>query len=63
MNEERIKQKGSFAPMQNEASCLNLKCSSEKQGGKYLVDFLIARKQLQIAAQKHAEAFSGSSAS
>ncbi len=53
MNEDRIKQKGSFAPMQNETSILNLKYSSGRQGGKYLVEFLIARKQLQIAAQKH----------
>ncbi len=63
MNEDRIKQKGSIAPVQNEASFLNLKCSGGKHGGKYLVDFLIARKQLQIAAHKHAEAVSGSLAS
>jgi len=56
MNEDQTKQTGSFAPRPNATSISNLRSLEAKHGRRHLVEFLISRKQMQIAAQKHAPA-------
>jgi hypothetical protein len=53
MNAYRTKQPGAFAPSEKEPTLLNGKSTVVNQSGKQLVDFLIARKQMQIAVQRH----------
>jgi len=52
MNEDRTNKKSTLAPSQSETTFLHAKDSGAKHGAKYLVEFLMARKQMQIAAHK-----------
>ena len=53
INLDRTKQKPDSAPLQSETVVLHRKFSEARQGGKNLVEFLIARKQSAIAAHKN----------
>jgi hypothetical protein len=53
MNADRTKLKGSFAPSQSDTSIHQAKGVGTKHDRKYLVEFLITRKLLQLAAHKH----------
>lgn len=53
MNLDRTKQKNGSAPLQSETVVLHRKFVEARQGGKNLVDFLLARKQMAIAAHKN----------
>ncbi len=52
MNPEQPKQKGSLTPLPTETFILHAKCLESKQGRKHLVELLISRKQMQMAAHK-----------
>ncbi len=51
MNEDFVKQKGALVGSQNGESPLKPKFLG-RYGAKYLVEFLLARKQMQIASHK-----------
>ena len=53
MNADQTKQPGAFAPSGKEPGLLNGKSTLVSHPGKQLVEFLIARKQMQIAAHRH----------
>jgi hypothetical protein len=51
MNADQTKQKISFVP-QADTSLLHARCLEVRQGRKHLVELLISRKHMQIAAHK-----------
>jgi hypothetical protein len=53
MNPDRTKQKANLSGLQNTTVIVKQKSLEAKQGPKHLVEFLIARKQMAIAAHKH----------